>query len=222
MAENIRLIDDFGAKLRQVRIVPILTIAEVRPAVPLARALVAGGLPILEVTLRTPAAIDSARAILAEVPEAVVGLGTLLEPGDLERAIEIGAHFAVSPGATPTLLRAAAGAPLPFLPGVASASEVMVARDAGFQLQKFFPAEAAGGTDWLRGILGPLPEIVFCPTGGIGPQNLSSYLALANVSAVGGSWLMPAAEVSEGLWPRITERALEARRLAEVIPGAER
>ncbi len=215
MAEQNDAIDPFGAKLRESRIVPILTIAEVRHAVPLARALVAGGLPIIEVTLRTPVAIDSARAIMAEVPEAVVGLGTLLEPGDFERAVEIGAHFAVSPGATPVLLRAAAQAPLPFLPGVASASEAMLARDAGFRLQKFFPAEAAGGTQWLKGILAPLPEIAFCPTGGIGPQNLASYLALSNVPAVGGSWLLPAEEVGEGLWPRITERACEARRLAE-------
>jgi 2-dehydro-3-deoxyphosphogluconate aldolase / (4S)-4-hydroxy-2-oxoglutarate aldolase len=202
--------------------VPILTITEIRHAVPLARALVDGGLPILEVTLRTPVAIDSARAILAEVPEARVGLGTVLEPADLERAVEIGAHFAVSPGSTPALLRAAADAPAPFLPGVATASEVMLARDAGFQLQKFFPAEAAGGTDWLKGILGPLPEISFCPTGGISLKNLASYLALPNVPAVGGSWVVPAAEIGEGLWPRIAERAREARRVVEAMPAVTR
>ena len=222
MAAQIRPVEEFGATLWKRRIVPILTITEIRHAVPLARALVDGGLPILEVTLRTPVAIDSAHAILAEVPEARVGLGTLLEPADLDRAVEIGAHFAVSPGSTPALLRAAADAPVPFLPGVATASEVMLARDAGFRLQKFFPAEAAGGTSWLKGIVGPLPEISFCPTGGISLKNLASYLALPNVPAVGGSWLVPAAEIGDGLWPRITERALEARRLAEAMPAVER
>jgi 2-dehydro-3-deoxyphosphogluconate aldolase / (4S)-4-hydroxy-2-oxoglutarate aldolase len=214
MAEQIPAVQAFETRLRRSRIVPILTITELRHAVPLARALVAGGLPILEVTLRTPVALDAARAIMAELPEAIIGLGTLLEPSDIERAVAMGAHFAVSPGSTPALLQAAAKAPLPFLPGVATSSEVMWARDLGFRLQKFFPAEAAGGIAWLKGILGPLPEVAFCPTGGIGPQNLAAYLALPNVPAVGGSWLTPAAEVEAGLWARITARAREARQAA--------
>ena len=214
MTESSRAAGVFGEKLRQVRIVPILTLEQVGHAVPLARALVAGGLPILEVTLRTPAAVEAARTIMAEVPGAVVGFGTLLGPRDVERAVEAGVRFAVSPGATPALLAAAAAVPLPFLPGVGSASEAMQAREAGFTLQKFFPAEAAGGTGFLKGIAGPLPDLAFCPTGGIGPGSLRDYLALPNVAAVGGSWLASAAEVAEGAWERIAGRAAEARRLA--------
>ncbi|MBX6323966.1 MAG: bifunctional 4-hydroxy-2-oxoglutarate aldolase/2-dehydro-3-deoxy-phosphogluconate aldolase, partial [Rhodospirillaceae bacterium] len=182
------------ALLRRARIVPVLTIRERAQAVPLARALCEGGLSVLEVTLRTPAALEAARAIMAEVPQAVVGLGTLTEPGDLERAAAVGARFAVSPGATPALLAAGAAAALPFMPGVATVSEAMQARAAGFTLLKLFPAEAAGGAALLQAVAGPLPDLAFCPTGGIDEANLARYLALPNVAAVAGSWLAPAAE----------------------------
>lgn len=211
MAEAPEALQDL---LRRARVIPVLTITDRRQAVPLARALCQGGLPVLEVTLRTPAAEDAARAIMAEVPEAVVGLGTLLVPADVERAVALGARFAVSPGATPELLAAAASSRLPFLPGVATPSEAMRARDAGFTLQKFFPAEAAGGVTALRGLAAPLHDLRFCPTGGIGPQNVRDYLALPNVIAAGGSWLAPEGELASAAWARIRERAAEARRLA--------
>jgi 2-dehydro-3-deoxyphosphogluconate aldolase/(4S)-4-hydroxy-2-oxoglutarate aldolase len=201
-------------KLRMVRIVPVLTIETVEQAVPLARALVDGGLPVLEVTLRTPAAAEAARAIMAELPQAIVGLGTLLAPSDVDLAVELGVRFIVSPGTTPALLAAAGQSALPFLPGIATASEAMAAKAAGFTLLKFFPAEAAGGIAWLKGIAGPLPELRFCPTGGIGESNLATYLALPNVIAAGGSWMVPKAEVAAGAWARIAERARQARRLA--------
>ena len=200
--------------LRAVRIVPVLTIEQVDQALPLARALVEGGLPVLEVTLRTPAAAEAARAIMAELPQAIVGLGTLLAPSDVDLAVELGVRFIVSPGTTPALLGAARQSALPFLPGIATASEAMAARAAGFTLLKFFPAEAAGGIAWLKGIAGPLPELRFCPTGGIGESNLAAYLALPNVIAGGGSWMVPKAEVAAGAWTRIAERARQARRLA--------
>jgi 2-dehydro-3-deoxyphosphogluconate aldolase/(4S)-4-hydroxy-2-oxoglutarate aldolase len=204
----------FERALRAARIVPVLTIERADQAVPLARALVAGGLPVLEVTLRTPAAAEAARRIMAEVPGALVGLGTLLRPHDIDLALELGARFAVSPGATPALLEAAArhAGALPFMPGAATASEAMAARDAGFTLLKIFPAEAAGGLALLRGLSGPLPELRFCPTGGIDDRNGADYLALRSVVAVGGSWVAPAADIAAGAWDRITERARASRR----------
>lgn len=206
--------EELAGLLRRARVVPVLTITELAHAVPLARALCGGGLTLLEVTLRTAIARDAARAIMAEVPEAVVGLGTLLTPRDVEAAMKIGARFAVSPGATPDLLAAAAAARLPFLPGVATVSEAMRARDAGFSMLKFFPAEAAGGVGVLKSFAAPLRDLAFCPTGGIDPRNLRDYLALPNVVAVGGSWLAPAADLAAGAWTRVQERAAEARRLA--------
>lgn len=218
MTEPASLLDRVAAQLRGAGIVPVLTIAEAGHAVPLARALCDGGLKVLEVTLRTPAAEAAARAIMAEVPEAVVGLGTLLEPRDVERAVALGARFAVSPGATPALLAAAAQAGLPFLPGVASASEAMLAREAGFRLLKLFPAEAVGGTALIKSLAAPLPDLRFCPTGGIDARNLRDYLALPSVVAVGGSWVAPAGDIAAGAWGRISERAREARRLAGLDP----
>jgi 2-dehydro-3-deoxyphosphogluconate aldolase/(4S)-4-hydroxy-2-oxoglutarate aldolase len=205
---------DFADTLGRARIVPVLTITELAQAVPLARALCAGGLPILEVTLRTPVALDAARAILAEVPEATVGLGTLLSPRDVDDAVRIGARFIVSPGTTPALLSAATASGLPFLPGIATVSEAMQARAAGFQILKLFPAEAVGGVGLLKSVAGPLGDLRFCPTGGIDARNLRDYLALSNVVAIGGSWLTPAAEVAAGAWGGITERAREACRLS--------
>lgn len=206
--------------LARARIVPVLTITERAHAVPLARALCAGGLDVIEVTLRTPVARDAARDIIAEVPEATVGLGTLLSPRDIDDAMQIGVRFAVSPGATPALLAAAVAAGLPFLPGVATVSEAMAAREAGFAVLKLFPADAIGGADLLKSMAAPLADIRFCPTGGIGPRNLSDYLALPNVIAIGGSWLTPPADLAAGAWDRIAERARAARRQAAAVSPA--
>lgn len=209
---------DFASLLRRARVVPVLTITELTQAVPLARALCAGGLAVIEVTLRTAVALEAARIIMAEVPEAVVGLGTLLSPRDVEAATKMGARFIVSPGTTPALMAAAVASGLPFLPGIATVSEAMEARAAGFSLLKLFPAEAAGGVALLKSLAGPLGDLAFCPTGGIDLRNLRDYLALSNVVAIGGSWLTPPADLAAGAWGRITERAREARRLADTGP----
>jgi 2-dehydro-3-deoxyphosphogluconate aldolase/(4S)-4-hydroxy-2-oxoglutarate aldolase len=190
--------------LRPARVIPVLTIERAEDAVPLARALVKGGVRVLEITLRTEAAIDAASAIIAEVPEAIVGIGTVLSSGDLARAGALGARFAISPGATPELLDAAAAGDLPFMPGIATASELMQAQARGFNLVKFFPAEQAGGLKALRALGGPFRQVRFCPTGGIGEANAASWLAEPNVVAVGGSWLCPAAEIRSGNWAGIT------------------
>jgi 2-dehydro-3-deoxyphosphogluconate aldolase / (4S)-4-hydroxy-2-oxoglutarate aldolase len=190
--------------LRSARVIPVLTIERVEDAVPLARALVKGGVRVLEITLRTEAAIDAAKVIIAEVPEAIVGIGTVLNPEDLARVAALGARFAVSPGATPELLDAAAMGDLPFMPGIATASELMLAQARGFNLVKFFPAEQSGGIGALRALGGPFPQARFCPTGGIGESNAAAWLAEPNVVVVGGSWLCPAAEVRSGNWAGIT------------------
>ena len=196
--------------LKSSPIIPVLTIDRVEDAVPLARALVAGGITGLEVTLRTPAAPAAAAAIAQSVPDAVLGLGTILTPEDLETARGLQARFVVSPGATPELLDAAAAGDLPFLPGVQTASEVMAALARGFDVVKFFPAGQAGGPAMLRALAGPFPRVRFCPTGGIGEDNFVEWLALPNVVAIGGSWLAPAAEVRAGDWTSITARARRA------------
>ena len=199
------------------RIIPVLTIERLENAVPLARALVAGGVRTLEVTLRTPVAIDAAKAMMAEVPEAIIGIGTILSAADLSQAERLGASFGISPGATPDLLRAAAASALPFAPGVATASELMQALAHGFGLVKLFPAEQAGGIKALRALGGPFPHARFCPTGGIGDANAASWLAEPNVVAVGGSWLCPPAEVRAGNWAGITamcERAMKSLKAA--------
>ena len=192
------------------RVVPVITIARLADAVPLARALVAGGIRVLEVTLRTPAGMDAAAAIMAEVPDAVVGIGTVLTPADLHRAMAIGAKFALSPGATAALLDAAADVRIPFLPGVATASELMEATSRGFDTVKFFPATAGGGIPALRAMAGPFPHVRFCPTGGISADNAAEWLALPNVAAVGGSWLTPAADIAAGRWDAIEQLARHA------------
>jgi 2-dehydro-3-deoxyphosphogluconate aldolase/(4S)-4-hydroxy-2-oxoglutarate aldolase len=194
-----------------------MTIERLEDAVPLARALVAGGVRTLEVTLRTPVAIEAAKAIIAEVPAAIVGIGTIVSAADLSQAERLGARFGISPGATPELLRAAAQSRLPFAPGVATASELMQALAHGFDLVKFFPAEQAGGIKGLRALGGPFPQVRFCPTGGIGDGNAASWLAEPNVVAVGGSWLCPPAEVRAGNWSGITamcERAMKSLKAA--------
>jgi 2-dehydro-3-deoxyphosphogluconate aldolase/(4S)-4-hydroxy-2-oxoglutarate aldolase len=196
--------------LRLSPIIPVITIERVEDAVPLARALVAGGLRLLEITLRTPAALAAAEAIVANVPEAIVGIGTVLTKRDLELASEVGAQFALSPGATQTLLETAAAHDLPFIPGIATSSELMAALVHGFDIVKFFPAVPAGGIATLAALSGPFPQVRFCPTGGIGEANLREWLAQPNVIAVGGSWLTPAAEVNTGAWNAITERVRRA------------
>jgi 2-dehydro-3-deoxyphosphogluconate aldolase/(4S)-4-hydroxy-2-oxoglutarate aldolase len=190
--------------MRSATVIPVLTIERVEDAVPLAKALVAGGVRVLEVTLRTPVAIEAAKAMIAEVPDAIVGIGTILNADDLARAREAGARFGISPGATPDLLKAAAASGLPFAPGVATASELMQALAHGFDLVKFFPAEQSGGVKALRALAGPFPDARFCPTGGIGEANAAAWLAEPNVVAVGGSWLCPAAEIRSGNWSGIT------------------
>ena len=188
-------------------LVPVITIERIEDAVPLARALVTGGLRLLEITLRTPGASDAAKRIIAEVPDAIVGIGTVLTPDDLKRAADLGAQYALSPGATTELLDAAAAVSLPFIPGITTSSELMAALARGFDTVKFFPAVPAGGIPTLKALSGPFPQARFCPTGGIGVDTARDWLAQSNVVAVGGSWLTPAADVRAGNWNAITERA---------------
>jgi len=201
---------DIAALLRLAPVVPVLVIEDAETAVPLARALVKGGLKLLEVTLRTPAALDSIKRIAAEVEDAVVGAGTVLHPDDMDRAKAAGAQFAVSPGLTDVLAKPGS---LPLLPGAATASEVMRAIEAGFRYLKFFPAVPAGGVGALKALAGPFPEIGFCPTGGIDAASAPDFLKLANVICIGGSWVAPAPAVREGDWGRITELAAAAASL---------
>jgi 2-dehydro-3-deoxyphosphogluconate aldolase / (4S)-4-hydroxy-2-oxoglutarate aldolase len=203
--------------LKRVRIVPVLTIRRREDGVPLARALVAGGIDVLEITLRTPPARDAARDIIAQVPDAIVGLGTVLSPQDLADAEAMGAKFAVSPGSTPALL--AAPRKIPLLPGIATASDAMAIIAAGHRAAKFFPAGAMGGIGTLKALAGPYPDLLFCPTGGVDAGNLANYLALPNVIAVGGSWVAPDADIAAGNWTAITERAREARAVAAKAKG---
>jgi 2-dehydro-3-deoxyphosphogluconate aldolase / (4S)-4-hydroxy-2-oxoglutarate aldolase len=205
--------EKLAALFGQATVIPVLTIERLEYAVPLARALVAGGVRVLEVTLRTPVAIEAARAIMAEVPDAIVGIGTILNADDLARAEDIGAQFGVSPGTTPELLSAAAASSVPLAPGIATASELMQALAHGFDLVKFFPAEQSGGIKALRALAGPFPDMRFCPTGGIGEANAAAWLAEPNVVAVGGSWLCPAADIKSGNWSGITaicQRAMKS------------
>src|ERR1700736_4882475 len=174
--------EKLAALFRQATVIPVLTIERLEDAVPLARALVKGGVRTLEVTLRTPVAVEAAKAIIAEVPDAVVGIGTILNADALARAEALGARFGISPGATPELLRAAAASSLPFAPGIATASELMAALAHGFDLVKFFPAEPSGGIKALRALAGPFPQAKFCPTGGIGEANASAWLSETNVA----------------------------------------
>ncbi|MFI0407668.1 bifunctional 4-hydroxy-2-oxoglutarate aldolase/2-dehydro-3-deoxy-phosphogluconate aldolase [Actinomadura sp. 3N508] len=194
-------------------VIPVVVLDDAGAAVPLARALVDGGLPVIEVTLRTEAALAAITRIAAEVPDAVVGAGTVVRPEDAERSAAAGARFLVSPGCTPRLQAAMAAAGLPFLPGVATASEAIALLEDGITAMKFFPAEAAGGIAYLKSLYGPLPQIRFCPTGGVGPGNAAGYLALENVGCVGGSWLTPADAVRDGDWDRVRKLAAEAAAL---------
>ena len=195
-------------------VVPVVVVEDVADAVPLARALVAGGLPAIEVTLRTPAALDAIRAVAGEVPDAVVGAGTVIAPEQAGEAVAAGARFLVSPGWTDILLAAMRASGVPFLPGVSTTSEVVALLERGVREMKFFPAQAAGGTAYLKSLAGPLPQARFCPTGGIGPDSAPDYLALPNVGCVGGSWMLPADAVAAGDWDRVERLAREAAGLS--------
>jgi 2-dehydro-3-deoxyphosphogluconate aldolase/(4S)-4-hydroxy-2-oxoglutarate aldolase len=194
-------------------VVPVITIEDASAAVPLARALVAGGLPVVEITLRTPAAVEAARAIIAEVKEAVVGIGTVLKPDDLQRAEGLGAAFAISPGLSIELLHAAASGNLPFVPGIQTASDLIACVTRGYDLVKFFPAVPAGGLATLNALGGPFPDVRFCPTGGIGEADAAQWLAHPRVVAVGGSWVAPASDIKAGAWSKIEARARAAAAL---------
>ena len=194
-------------------VIPVLTIERIEDAVPLAKALVDGGLSALEITLRTNVALAAIKAIADAVPDAVPGVGTVTTPEDLSQARAAGARFAVSPGFAPDLVQAADQ--MPFLPGVATASEAMAAQRAGLQYLKFFPAEAMGGRPTLQALAGPFPRLTFCPTGGIGRDNAADYLALKNVRCVGGSWIAPNEAIAAGQWETITGLAREAAALRE-------
>ena len=199
--------------LQQAPVVPVLAIDRLEQAGPLARALVEAGLPVLEITLRTPVALDAIRRIRIEVPRAIVGAGTVLTPADLTAVDAAGAAFAIAPGATPTLYVAAQTSAIAFLPGIATASELMAGLEQGYTRFKFFPAEAAGGVAALRGFAGPFPQVKFCPTGGIDAAKAPAYLALKNVITVGGSWMVPADALAAGEWDRIGALAREAAAL---------
>ncbi|MFD4029028.1 bifunctional 4-hydroxy-2-oxoglutarate aldolase/2-dehydro-3-deoxy-phosphogluconate aldolase [Streptomyces sp. NPDC058637] len=191
-------------------VVPVVVLEDAADAVPLARALVAGGLPAIEVTLRTAAALDAIRAIAAEVPGAVVGAGTVISVRNVTETVSAGARFLVSPGWTDTLLDAMKASGVPFLPGVSTTSEVVALLERGVTEMKFFPAEAAGGTAYLKALSAPLPQARFCPTGGISPASAPTYLALPNVGCVGGSWMVPGDAVAAKDWVRVERLAREA------------
>ncbi|WP_423787127.1 bifunctional 4-hydroxy-2-oxoglutarate aldolase/2-dehydro-3-deoxy-phosphogluconate aldolase [Jannaschia helgolandensis] len=206
-AEQSRAARDIAAR---APVIPVLVLDDVAHAAPLARALVAGGLPALEVTLRTPVALACIRE-MAKVPGGIVGAGTLLTPADVKAAKAAGAMFGVSPGATDTLIQACIDEDLPLLPGAATATEAMILLEKGYDMLKFFPAEASGGAPALKGIGAPIPQISFCPTGGVSPQNKASYLSLPNVVCVGGSWVAPKDMMDAGDWDGIEKLARDAQ-----------
>jgi 2-dehydro-3-deoxyphosphogluconate aldolase / (4S)-4-hydroxy-2-oxoglutarate aldolase len=198
-----------------INVIPVVVIDDRAAAVPLARALVAGGLKLIEITLRTGAALDVIAAIAGEVEGAVVGAGTVLSKGHFAAAEKAGARFMVSPGVGPDVLAAAADSAVPLMPGAATPSEAMTLMDEGYTIQKFFPAGPAGGIAYLKALASPLPAIRFCPTGGIDTRNAGDYLALSNVVAVGGSWVTPADAIKGGDWSRIEKLAREATALGK-------
>lgn len=196
-------------------VIPVIRIADLSKAAPLARALAAGGLPAIEITLRTPEALDAIRLVIDEVPEAIVGAGTVLTASQFDKTAGAGARFIVSPGATIELLDAARSGQVPFLPGASTPSEIMSMREEGFSVLKFFPAEQSGGIAYLKALASPLAGIRFCPTGGVSPANARQYLALPNVVCVGGSWVAPDDLVEKEDWDAITALAREAATLAK-------
>ena len=201
--------------LRISPVIPVVTIDDVDTAVPVARALVTGGVNIIELTLRTPTAMQSLERIAAEVPEIVLGAGTVLTLEQASDAVEAGARFLVSPGCTPTFLRHAGDFGVPLLPGVATVSEALAALEAGLTELKFFPAGPAGGPKYLAAIGAPIPQLTFCPTGGVSPENARDYLALENVACVGGSWLTPKAAIERGDWDTISRLARQVRHIPD-------
>jgi len=195
-------------------VIPVVVIDDPKAAISLARALVAGGIPAIEITLRTPNALACLAAIASDVEGAIPGAGTVLTPAQVDAVEKADARFMVSPGAAPKLLEAAVDSPLPLLPGAATASEMMALAEAGYTHLKFFPASVAGGPAYLNALASPLPHVRFCPTGGVSPGNARDYLALPNVLCVGGSWLAPADRIAEQDWAGITRLATEAAALA--------
>lgn len=199
--------------MRTSAVIPVIAIDDINHAVPLARALVAGGIRVLEVTLRTAHGLPAIRAMAEQVPDAIVGVGTLTQPREFAAARDAGAVFGVSPGLTPALIEAAKSSGLPLLPGVMTPSEVMAAREAGFRQLKLFPAMQAGGVGMLNALAGPLGDVMFCPTGGVSQDNAPQFLACRNVACVGGSWLTPKDALVAGDWDRITALARAASAL---------
>jgi 2-dehydro-3-deoxyphosphogluconate aldolase/(4S)-4-hydroxy-2-oxoglutarate aldolase len=197
-------------------VIPVVTIDDAAHAVPLARALLAGGLRTIEITLRTPAALDAIRAVAAEAPDMIIGAGTVLTEADLNAAIEAGARYALSPGGTPKLMKAARKTAIPFIPGVATASEIMRGLDLGYTCFKFFPAEQMGAVSTLKALGAPLAAARFCPTGSITPEKAPAYLALVNVLCVGGSWIAPPEKIRAGDWAAIEAAAKQAATLKAV------
>jgi 2-dehydro-3-deoxyphosphogluconate aldolase/(4S)-4-hydroxy-2-oxoglutarate aldolase len=199
-----------GEILRRGPVVPVIVVHRLEQAVPLAAALVAGGIRVLEITLRTPVSVQAIAAIRREVSDAIVGAGTVTRGEELDEVVAAGAAFAISPGLTPELLDAANRGPIPLIPGIATVSELMTGLARGYDHFKFFPAEAAGGVTMLQAFAGPFPRVTFCPTGGVSAANYREYLAQANVACVGGSWVAPAGAIEAADWPRITALAREA------------
>ncbi len=198
--------------LNRVPVIPVVVVEDLDHAVPIAQALVAGGLPVIELTLRTPVALDAIERIANEVPEIYLGAGTIVDPGQAKQAAAAGAQFLVSPGSTRTILNAMTDTGLPHLPGVATVSEIMTALEAGYTELKFFPAEAAGGAPYLKSVGSPIPAARFCPTGGVSTGNAARYLALPNVGCVGGSWITPSDLLEARDWARVAELAACAAR----------
>jgi 2-dehydro-3-deoxyphosphogluconate aldolase/(4S)-4-hydroxy-2-oxoglutarate aldolase len=201
------------AYARRAPVIPVVTIEDARHAIPLARTLVDAGLPVVEITLRTAAALDAIAAIARAVPEAIVAAGTVVRAAQIREVADAGAKLIVTPGTPPRLADALADGPLPAMPGCATASEALALAERGFEVLKFFPAGPSGGPAWLKAIAGPLPQLMFCPTGGIDPGNAASYLALRNVACVGGSWMAPADAIAAGEFARIGLLAREAAAL---------
>ncbi|PPD16527.1 MAG: keto-deoxy-phosphogluconate aldolase [Methylobacterium sp.] len=200
----------FSPLLGAARVIPVLAIDRLEDAVPLARALHAGGLGVIEVTLRTPVALQACAAIARECPEVVLGIGTILTPDQVKQAVDVGARFLVTPGTSERLARAVADSGVAGLPGAGTVSEMVALMEMGFRELKFFPAEAAGGRDYLKSVAGPIPELRFCPTGGVTPANAPDYLALPNVLCVGGSWVTPKTALANRDWAEITRLSKEA------------
>ncbi len=199
------------------RVVPVVVVQDPAQAVPMARALLEGGVDVIEITLRSDAALAAIAAVARDVPEMMVGAGTVTRASEVAAVVAAGARFALSPGCTPALIAAVRAAGLPFIPGVATPGEAMAARDAGYTLMKCFPAAQLGGVEVLKAWGGPLPDLRFCPTGGVSLANMGQFLALPNVAMVGGSWLTPAAAVQSGDWARITQLAREATAAAQAV-----